>query len=200
MPTRRALAGLAAVWGSALVLLVASLAQYWLLGRTGSAALLTELVHNFSDVLTAPIVTAAILVATAAWDRGGERAIAVVVALSAFYAGAESILRMLSPSAPRNVVAVAAGGVIGVVGNGAAMVIRRWIGRIAMSGALLADAEHARTDAVLSLGVVLSAVLVWAGAPVLDPVIGLGVSAWMLRVAWSGWQQAGLGVAAAAGH
>jgi divalent metal cation (Fe/Co/Zn/Cd) transporter len=61
-------------------------------------------------------------------------------------------------------------------------------GRRLDSPALVADGHHARSDAVVSVGVVLSAVVVALGAPVADPVIGLAITALILRITWESWR------------
>jgi hypothetical protein len=40
------------------------------------------------------------------------------------------------------------------------------------SAALIADGEHARADAYVSLAVIASALVVAAGLPIADPIIG----------------------------
>jgi divalent metal cation (Fe/Co/Zn/Cd) transporter len=52
----------------------------------------------------------------------------------------------------------------------------------------LADGAHARSDAFVSLGVVLSAGVVALGAPIADPLIGLAITALILRITWESWQ------------
>jgi divalent metal cation (Fe/Co/Zn/Cd) transporter len=56
------------------------------------------------------------------------------------------------------------------------------------SPALVADGDHARADAYVSLAVVASAAAVALGAQVLDPLIGLGITAVILRITWQSWQ------------
>jgi divalent metal cation (Fe/Co/Zn/Cd) transporter len=53
---------------------------------------------------------------------------------------------------------------------------------------LIADGDHARADAYVSLGVVASAGAVAAGVPIADPVIGLGITALILRITWASWR------------
>jgi divalent metal cation (Fe/Co/Zn/Cd) transporter len=51
-----------------------------------------------------------------------------------------------------------------------------------------ARGNHARTDGLVSAGVVLSAAAVALGAPVADPLIGLAISALILRITWESWR------------
>ena len=60
-------------------------------------------------------------------------------------------------------------------------------GRRLNSPALIADGHHARSDALVSAGVVLSAVAVALGAPIADPIIGLAITGLILRITWESW-------------
>ena len=51
-----------------------------------------------------------------------------------------------------------------------------------------ADGDHARADGLVSLGVVLSAIVVAAGAPIADPIIGLAIGLVILRLTWQAWK------------
>jgi divalent metal cation (Fe/Co/Zn/Cd) transporter len=53
---------------------------------------------------------------------------------------------------------------------------------------LIADGAHARADAYVSLGVIASAMVVALGAPVADPLIGLAITAVILRITWQSWR------------
>lgn len=75
-----------------------------------------------------------------------------------------------------------------MVGNALAARVRLAGGRRLNSQALTADGNHARSDAIVSLGVILSAVAVALGAPVADPLIGLAITALILHITWQSWQ------------
>jgi divalent metal cation (Fe/Co/Zn/Cd) transporter len=77
--------------------------------------------------------------------------------------------------------------VIGFLGNSFAARIRTRAGKRLQSPALVADGHHARADAYLSLAVVASAAFVAIGAPIADPLIGLAITALMLRITWDAW-------------
>jgi divalent metal cation (Fe/Co/Zn/Cd) transporter len=53
--------------------------------------------------------------------------------------------------------------------------------------ALIADGAHARSDAIISAGVVLTAGVVWLGFPIADPIIGLVITAMILHITWESW-------------
>ena len=61
-------------------------------------------------------------------------------------------------------------------------------GRRLNSPALIADGNHARSDAIVSAGVILRAVFVALGAPIADPIIGLLITGLILRITWESWQ------------
>jgi divalent metal cation (Fe/Co/Zn/Cd) transporter len=56
------------------------------------------------------------------------------------------------------------------------------------SSALVADGNHARVDGFVSLGVVASALVVSIGAPIADPLIGLGLTLVILKITWDSWR------------
>lgn len=58
-----------------------------------------------------------------------------------------------------------------------AAVSRARAGRALDSPALVADGNHARADAYVSLAVVASAIVVALGLQIADPLIGLGITA-----------------------
>ena len=58
------------------------------------------------------------------------------------------------------------------------------VGREINSAALIADGYHARTDGLTSLAVVGSALGVWLGFPLADPVIGLIITAAIFAIVW----------------
>jgi divalent metal cation (Fe/Co/Zn/Cd) transporter len=95
--------------------------------------------------------------------------------------------RLLEPSEPEHLVALAAAGVIGFAGNLVAARIRSAAGRRLDSAALIADGAHARADAYVSLAVVASAAAVALGATVADPLIGLAITVVILRITWQSW-------------
>jgi cation diffusion facilitator family transporter len=155
---------------------------------SGSVALLADLIHNFGDALTAvPLAIAFILRSKVAERRAGLVVVAAI-AISAGIAGVEAIRRLVSPAAPDHLVALALAGGIGFAGNSLAAAIRTRAGQRLESPALVADGRHARADAYVSLGVVASAAVVAVGLPMADPVIGLAITAVILRITWLSWR------------
>jgi cation diffusion facilitator family transporter len=179
---KRSRAGLRAVSASLAVLLVTAVAQSAVYLATGSVALLSDLVHNAGDALTAiPLGAAFVLRSHVAERRAGYFVVAVIFA-SACVAGFEAVDRLLHPEELERLGALAAAGVIGFAGNELAARVRLRAGRRLDSAALIADGQHARTDGLVSLGVVASAVTSALGFRLGDPLIGLAITLVILRV------------------
>jgi divalent metal cation (Fe/Co/Zn/Cd) transporter len=53
---------------------------------------------------------------------------------------------------------------------------------------MVADGKHARIDGFVSLGVVVSAMVVALGVQIADPIIGLVITIVILRITWESWQ------------
>jgi cation diffusion facilitator family transporter len=155
---------------------------------SGSVALLADLIHNFGDALTAlPLAIAFILRSKVAERRAGLVVVAAI-AISAGVAGVEAIRRLLTPVAPGHLVVLAIAGGVGFAGNFLAAGIRTRAGRRLASPALVADGHHARADAYVSLGVIASAAATAVGLPVADPIVGLAITAIILRIMWRSWR------------
>jgi cation diffusion facilitator family transporter len=121
-------------------------------------------------------------------ERLAGLAVVAAIFVSACVAGVEAASRLIHPSAPGHLGVLAAAGALGFAGNWLAAGIRTRAGRRLDSAALVADGAHARADAYVSLGVVASAGLVAAGAPVGDALLGLAMTAVILRITWSSWR------------
>jgi len=74
------------------------------------------------------------------------------------------------------------------LGNVIAARIRTRAGHRLNSAALVADGNHARADAYVSLAVVASAAAVAAGAAVADPLIAIAITLVFLRITWQSWR------------
>jgi cation diffusion facilitator family transporter len=176
--------GLQTVGISLAVLLVTALVQGAIFASTGSVALLADLTHNAGDALTAiPLGIAFLLRSRLAEKRAGAFVV-LAIFVSACVAGAESITRLADPRELDHLGALAAAGVAGLVGNEIAAQVRLRGGRRLDSAALIADGRHARTDGLVSLGVVASAACVAVGFPLGDPLVGLAITVIILRVTW----------------
>jgi cation diffusion facilitator family transporter len=155
---------------------------------SGSVALLADVIHNFGDALTAvPLGLAFILRSTKAERRAGVVVVSAI-GLSACVAGVEAVRRVLYPVTPNHLAAVAIAGGVGFAGNYVAARIRTRAGQRLDSPALIADGHHARADAYVSLGVIASAGAVAMGVPMADPLIGLAITALILRITHQSWR------------
>jgi cation diffusion facilitator family transporter len=155
---------------------------------TGSVALLADLIHNGGDALTAIPLGIAFALRSKRGERLAGLAVVAAIFISACVAAYEAILRLIHPSTPGHLLALAIAGVVGFAGNWLAAVVRTRAGRRLDSPALLADGEHARIDAYVSLAVIASAIAIAAGAPILDPLIGLGMTVVILRITVESWR------------
>jgi cation diffusion facilitator family transporter len=180
--------GLRVVGVSLAILTATALIQAAIYLATGSVALLADLIHNAGDALTAIPLGAAFLLRSQRAERGAGIAVVLTILLSAITAGVFAVERIINPLAPQHLLALALAGAAGVAGNAIAARVRLAGGRRLDSPALIADGNHARGDALVSLGVILSAIAVALGAPIADPLIGLGITALILRITWESWQ------------
>ncbi|MDB5170538.1 MAG: rane protein of unknown function, partial [Candidatus Saccharibacteria bacterium] len=165
--------GVRAVSISFAILFVASMLQLIIFGFSGSIALLTDVIHNAGDSLTAIPLGLAFWLRSKKGERWAGYSIVGVIFLSALIALYQVIDKFIHPHTPTHLVALFVAGVIGIIGNELAAVIRWRAGRRLDSPALIADGNHARTDGIVSAGVVLSAILIGVGLPIADPIIGL---------------------------
>ena len=184
----RSRAGLTAVAVTLGILAVTALVQAAIYIATGSIALLADLIHNAGDALTAVPLGAAFLLRSERAERGAGLAVVLTIFASAVTAGVFAVERTIHPLPPQHLFALGVAGVIGVMGNAIAARIRLDAGRRLDSPALVADGQHARSDAIVSAGVVVTASVVALGAPIADPIMGLVITALILRITWESWR------------
>jgi cation diffusion facilitator family transporter len=184
---KRSREGIRAVLLSLLVLGAAAAAQTLIFVMTSSVALLADLIHNYGDAATAIPLGAAFALRSERAERWAGLAVVLAIFASACVAGFEAIDRLFNPKTVDHLGALAAAGAIGFLANLIAARIRTRAGRRLDSPALIADGNHARSDAYVSLAVIASAAAVAAGIRVLDPLIGLAITAVILRITWQSW-------------
>jgi cation diffusion facilitator family transporter len=184
---KRSRDGLRVVGISLALLAITAAAQAAIYIATNSIALLADLIHNAGDALTAVPLAAAFLLRSERAERAAGLAVVLTILASAITAGIFAILRIIHPLAPQHLLALALAGAIGVIGNAIAARVRLGGGRRLDSPALIADGNHARSDAIVSAGVILSAIAVALGAPIADPIIGLCITALILRITAESW-------------
>jgi cation diffusion facilitator family transporter len=170
-----------------------ALFQLVIVAISGSAALLADTIHNFSDALTAVPLWIAFVLGRRAPNRrytyGYGRAedvagalIVVMIFASAVVAGYESYRKLIDPQPLSNVGWVIAAAIVGFLGNEAVAIFRIRIGREIGSAALIADGQHARADGFTSLAVLFGALGSLAGFPLADPIVGLLITVAILLI------------------
>ena len=175
------------------VLLVTAIFQLVIVGFTGSVALLADTVHNFGDAATALPLWAAFTLSrklpTKRFNYGYGRAedlagllIVLSILATGIFAAYESISRLGNPPEIDYLWVVAVAAVIGFIGNEGVALYRMKVGKEIGSAALVADGHHARVDGLTSLAVLFGALGVWLGYPLADPIVGLVISAAILRI------------------
>jgi cation diffusion facilitator family transporter len=184
---KRSREGIHAVSLSLAVLGLAAVAQLAVFLASGSIALLADLIHNFGDALTAVPLGIAFALRSQLAERRAGLAVVAAIFISACVAGVEAIQRLIHPATPTHLAVLALAGAIGYAGNFIAARIRLSAGKRLDSPALIADGHHARADAYVSLAVIASAIVVALGAPIADPIIGLGITLVILHITWQSW-------------
>jgi len=170
------------------VLGVTALLQGAIYFVSGSVALLADLIHNVGDALTAVPLGIAFLLRSERAERVAGLFVVLTIFVSACVALYQSVERLINPEPLSHLWVLAAAGALGFVGNEIAAFVRLRAGRRLDSPALVADGYHARTDGLVSLGVVLSACVVGLGVEAADPIIGLAITLVILRITWHSWQ------------
>jgi cation diffusion facilitator family transporter len=180
--------GVRAVAIALAVLGVTAAAQAVVFVLSGSVALLADLIHNAGDALTAVPLGIAFALRSERAERLAGLAVVVAIFVSAVVAGTEAVMRLIHPAPPDHLWALAAAGVVGFAGNWLAAGVRGHAGARLDSPALIADANHAHADAYVSLSVCATAAFVAIGLPRADPLIGLAITAVILRITIASWR------------
>ena len=180
--------GVKAVAPSLAILGLTAVAQLVIVFFSNSVALLADLVHNFGDALTAVPLGIAFFLRSFRGEKVAGLAVVLAIFISACVALYETVQRFLHPEDLTHLWVLAAAGVIGFAGNELAALVRLRAGCRLSSPALIADANHARTDGFVSLGVVASAIIVALGAPIGDPMVGLVITLVIFKITWDSWR------------
>jgi len=187
--------GIWAVKWSLIGLAATAIFQVIVVGYSGSIALLADTIHNIADAATAVPLWIAFALArrqpsrrfTYGYGRVEDVAgviIVLTILFSALLAGYESIYRLRNPQPIDHLWAVVLAAIVGFAGNEAVAILRIRVGKQINSAALVADGYHARVDGLTSLAVLFSAVGVWLGYPLADPMVGLVITVAILAIVW----------------
>jgi cation diffusion facilitator family transporter len=180
---------------SAVGLAVTGLAELLFAILTGSVGLLSDAIHNLSDVSTSAVVFLGFRLSrrppTEKYPYGLERAedlagvgIAVVIWASAAFAGYESIRKLLEHGRTSDVGLGIAGAVLGIIGNQVVARYKMSVGKRINSATLVADARHSWLDALSSAGALVGLVAVAFGQSWGDPVAGIAVTLFICHVGY----------------
>ena len=160
-----------------------------------SVALLADTIHNFGDAAIAiPLWIAFIFARKQPTNRFtygygrvedlAEIVIVLAILISGVVVGYESLARLFTPNPVAHLWAVVVASLVGFVGNEAVAVFRLKVGREIGSAALVAEGQHARTDGMASLAVLIGALGVWIGFPLSDPLVGLLLTLIIFKIGW----------------
>jgi cation diffusion facilitator family transporter len=169
---------------SLLALGLTTILQVFIYISSGSVALLGDTVHNFGDAANSiPLWIALVLLRrppTKRFTYGFGRAedvaglfIVFSIGFSAVYILWESVQKLINPQPLTNLPWVAAAAIVGFVGNELVALMEIRVGRQIGSAAMVADGQHARTDGLTSLAVLVASGGAALGMPILDPIIGI---------------------------
>lgn len=187
--------GIWAVKWSFIALMATTIIQALVVYFSGSVALLGDTVHNLGDAFTAIPIGLAFIFAqkkptkrfTYGYGRLEDVAgvfVVLAILISGLFAGYTSIERFFNPQKIEYLGAIVFASIIGFIGNEAVAIFRIKLGKEMGSAALIADGYHARTDGLVSLGVLLSVLGVWLGYPLADPIIGLLMTLMIFKIVW----------------
>jgi cobalt-zinc-cadmium efflux system protein len=159
---------------------------------SGSLALITDALHNVTDVASLALSLVAFRVAKRPADerytfayRRAEVLAAVVNAtlllVIALYVGYEAILRIAAPEPVGGWVMMAAAA-FGAVANGAAaLLLHTGDSNLNRRSAML----HLVTDSVASIGVLVAGLAIqMTSLYIIDPIVSLLIAVWMFRESW----------------
>ena len=172
---------------------ITTVIQLAIVFSSGSAALFADTIHNLGDGLNSiPLLLAFWLqrrVHSRSYSYGMGRTedlagivIVLSIAVSAGIAGYESVRKLLDPEPMSHLWWVALAALVGFAGNEAVAWLQIRTGNQIGSAALVADGKHALIDGLTSLAVLIAVGGVLVGLPILDPLIGLAITATILVI------------------
>jgi cation diffusion facilitator family transporter len=173
----------AAKWSS-LALFVTGAVELAIFAIGNSAGLLADAIHNLGDVTTTLALWAAFSLsrrsASERYPFGFHRVedlaglfVLVVMTASAAIAGYESFRHLITGAHPSHLALGAAAAVVGIVGNEATAFYKERVGRRIGSVSLRADAQHSRTDGLVSLAALVGIAGVALGFHRADGIAGV---------------------------
>jgi cation diffusion facilitator family transporter len=125
------------------------------------------------------------------YETYASAAIGAMLLFAAYRIGSEAVAGLRGQAAPVQVDAISFAIMFGTLGVN--LFITTWerrVGRRLGSSILVADASHTGSDILVSLGVIVSLVLVRMGFAKADPIVALFVSLAIVYTAWGVFRQA----------
>jgi len=162
---------------------------------SSSAGVLADGLHNLGDVSATLALAVAFVLSRRAptrrfpygYHRGEDLAGLVVLLLiiaSAVASGVTSVEHLVHRAPLTSAPLALAVAMVGLLGNELVAQYKIVAGRRMGSLALVADGQHSRLDGLASLGAAFGVTGAMLGAPILDPIAGLAVTAVIVAVAW----------------
>lgn len=195
-PQRRERLIRTATYASLTVALVLVGAKAWAWRVTDSVSLLSSLADSLLDVLASGLTFWAVRFSLSPADpehrfgHGKSEGLAalvqsLIIGASALFVCSEAVQRLLDPQE----IARPEVGLIVLIAATAATVLlvsfQRYVSSRTGSIAISADAMHYTADVLVNLSVALAMVLTaWTGWAIMDPLVGLGVAAYILYGAY----------------
>ncbi len=160
-----------------------------------SAAMISDAIHSFSDVLSTVVVIIGIRLANKSSDEahqyGHERfeciaaiILALMLAITGLGIGLSGVKSILGASnnlkTPGTLALIAA--VVSIIVKEIMFYYTRWAAKKINSGALLADAWHHRSDSLSSIGSFVGILGARMGFPILDPLASIIICVFVVKV------------------
>lgn len=169
------------------IYLITALFQFSIAMVSGSVALLADTLHNFADAFTSIPLWIAFNLArrgcTKRFNYGFGKVedlsgilIVFVIFGSAIIAFHQAARELMYPEAMEHLGWVAVAAIIGYGSNELVAKLRINAGKKIGSAVLIADGYHARADAYTSLAVLIGVIGDAFGYPILDPLVGIGIT------------------------
>ncbi|MBI4730002.1 MAG: cation transporter [Acidobacteria bacterium] len=192
--------GLRAIRISAVALVLTAVFQAVVVAISGSAALLADLLDNIGDIVTTVILAVAFTAARRAADHrytfGYQRledlagvGVVLVIWTSAGYAALESYRKLTGGHEVAFVGWAMAAALVGGIGNEVVARYKIRVGRRIGSEPLVADGQHARTDALASVAAFLGLLGARFGFRAADPIAGFVITLAIGSIAWGAGRQ-----------
>jgi ferrous-iron efflux pump FieF len=184
----------AASYASLSVALILVGAKIWAWLATDSVSILSSLTDSFLDVLASGITVIAIRIALRPADsehrfgHGKSEGLAalmqsIIITVSAVYVLLEAVQRLTAPQPVSNPEAGIAVMLLSIAMTLGLLAFQRSVVKKTGSLAIAADAMHYRSDLLVNLSVVVAILLsMWTNWTIVDPLIGIGIAAYIL---WS---------------